>query len=296
MSTSAQISPLLGNQTLAKLERLRLKPLRNLTARGRGEHLARKGGSSTDFADYRDYAAGDDLRFVDWNAFARLRRPYLKTFRIEEERHLLILVDASRSMAFEGKMALAKRLAAAFTVCGLFGGERVSVHAPGAGELVVPPCRGRQALRRALAAVAAIPDDCAGQPFTRAVDVALSRHSGRGYAVILSDFLADEDLRVPLNRLFSAGLELLAVQVLSPAELDPELDGDVRLVDSESGGALDVTGAGDLMALYHDHRARWTAMVDDLCRGRGGRFVQASSREPLETLLFERLRRAGWLA
>ena len=304
MSTgaAARISALLQNSTIAKLERLRLQPRLKRTARGRGEHLAGKGGSSTDFADYRDYAVGDDLRFVDWNAFARLQRPYLKTFRMEEERHLLIIIDASRSMRFEGKLAQAKRLAAAFAVVAMTANERVSVWAPGAvpGNRVLPPTRGRQAVRRALSAIEAIPDEASGATIERAIELALARHSGRGSALVLSDYLGDSlgdgGLKGAFNRLSGAGLELMAVQILAPIELDPQLLGDLRLVDSESGVALDVSAAGDALGLYHEHRQRWSATVEAWCTGRGGRFLACSSEDAIDTLLFERMRRLGWLA
>jgi uncharacterized protein (DUF58 family) len=298
--TTAQLSGLLPNATIAKLERLRIQSRQKMTARGRGEHLAGKGGSSTDFADYRDYAAGDDLRFVDWNAFARLRRPYLKTFRMEEERNILIIVDASRSMRFEGKLALAKRLAAAFTVCALMANERASVWAPGAGapggERVLPPTRGRQAMRRSLSILEGIPDEAHGKPLELAVETALRMHSGRGAVILLSDFLGDGDFKEAFNRLYASGLELLAVQILSPTELDPELSGDLRLVDSETGAGVDISSVGDVLGIYHDQRTRWTATLETWATGRGGRFLACSSGEPLDGILFERMRKAGWLA
>jgi uncharacterized protein (DUF58 family) len=297
-TTAARLSALLSNPTIAKLERLRMQPRLKRTARGRGEHLSGKGGSSTDFADYRDYAAGDDLRFVDWNAFARLQRPYLKTFRMEEERHLLIIIDASKSMSWEGKLAQAKRIAAAFAIVGVMANERVSVWAPGAvpGDRLLPPVRGRQAMRRVLTAIEGIPDTASGATLDRAVELTLARHTGRGTALVLSDFLGDGDFKAAFNRLNGAGLELLAVQILAPLELDPQLMGDLRLVDSESGAALDVSAAGDALALYHDHRLRWTATLDAWCSGRGGRFLQCSSEDAADSLLFDRMRKLGWLA
>ena len=92
---ASQLTTLFDNSTLNQIERMRLRPNRRLTNRARGEHLSGKGGSSTDFADFRDYVAGDDLRYVDWNIFARLRRPYIKQFQHEEEIHVVLLVDAS---------------------------------------------------------------------------------------------------------------------------------------------------------------------------------------------------------
>src|ERR687891_83807 len=101
-----QLTTLLTTRDLDRLARLRLNMSRRFTNRSRGEHLAAKGGTSTEFCDYRDYAPGDDVRFVDWNIFARIERPYLKQFHHEEELHVAIIVDTSRSMLFEGKLAL----------------------------------------------------------------------------------------------------------------------------------------------------------------------------------------------
>src|SRR6478609_10401896 len=116
MDSTSQFTSLLTNATLARVERMRMLPMRRRTNRSRGEHLAGKGGTSTEFNDYRDYVAGDDMRYIDWNIFSRLNRPYVKLYRHEEEMHVVILVDASTSMRFEGKLDLAKQLAGA---CGL---------------------------------------------------------------------------------------------------------------------------------------------------------------------------------
>jgi len=131
---AAALSSLMDNRTLSRMERLRLQPNRKLTNRQQGEHLRGKGGESTEFADYRDYSAGDDTRFIDWNIFARLRRPYMKQFRMEELRHVAVFVDASASMHFEGKFDLARALALATGVMGLFAQERVYVYAWDGGE------------------------------------------------------------------------------------------------------------------------------------------------------------------
>ena len=145
-----QMTTLLTNSVLDRLQRLRIRPAGKRTSRSRGEHLSGKGGTSTEFCDYRDYTPGDDTRFVDWNIFARLHRPYLKQFHKEEERHVVLLIDASASMKFEDKLNLAKPLAAAFGVMGLLNNERVSAyasHQAGDAPDRLPPCRGRASLR-----------------------------------------------------------------------------------------------------------------------------------------------------
>src|SRR5258706_14122886 len=146
----AQLTSLFPNTVLDRLQRLHIRSGRRFTSRSRGEHLAGKGGTSTEFCDYRDYAPGDDTRFVDWNIFARLHRPYLKQFHKEEERHVVLLIDASASMKFEDKLNLAKPLAAAFGVMELLNTERVTAYASHqAGRFPdrLPPCRGRASLR-----------------------------------------------------------------------------------------------------------------------------------------------------
>ena len=136
MSAIAQLTPLLANRDLDRLARLRINARRRFTNRARGEHLAAKGGTSTEFCDYRDYAPGDDVRFVDWNIFARIERPYLKQFHQEEELHVAVLLDASNSMLFEGKFDLARQLATALGVVGhlaflvrpILGRNEIDIH------------------------------------------------------------------------------------------------------------------------------------------------------------------------
>jgi uncharacterized protein (DUF58 family) len=296
MTSTAKFTELMDNATLGRVERMRLLPRRRLTNRSRGEHLAGKGGTSTEFNDYRDYAAGDDMRYVDWNIFSRLNRPYVKLYRHEEEMHVVVLLDASRSMQFDDKFIRAKQLAAAFAVMGLMNSEKVSIYAcrhVGQDPVVLPPCTGRISFRRVFDFLEGIPvggDD----PIEQAVDDVLKQHRGRGIAVILSDFLTFGDLDRPLNRLFSAGLEVFAVQLLGPAELNPEVAGDLRFVDSETGGTLDISSAGDLLGIYHEHLAGLQAGLSQACRQRSGRYLCINSQTPLETILFDVLRRNGW--
>lgn len=296
MATAARFTELMDNATLSRVERMRLLPLRRLTNRSRGEHLAGKGGASTEFNDYRDYAAGDDTRYVDWNIFSRLNRPYVKLYRHEEEMHVVVLVDASRSMQFDEKFTRAKQLAAAFAVMGLMNSEKVSVYAcqhVGQTPVFLPPCTGRVSLRRVLDFLEDIP--VGGEfPIELAVDEVLKQHRGRGVAVLLSDFLTFGDLERSLNRLFSAGLEIFAVQLLGPMELNPEVAGDLRFVDSETNRTLDISSAGDLLGIYHEHLAGLQAELSQACRQRSGRYLCINSKTPLETVLFDVLRRAGW--
>lgn len=297
MATSAQLTSLLSNDVLARCERLRINPLRRRTNHSRGEHHAGKGGASTEFADYRDYSPGDDVRYVDWNIFARTGDPFLKLYKHEEEMQIVLLVDGSQSMQFEGKFDLARQLAAAFGVMGLLNVERVSGYACREGiesTAVLPPCRGRVSLRKMLAFFEQLPG---GGAFTvdKMIEQALKRHYGKGVCVIVSDFLTTGDLIRPFNRLHSAGLEIYAVQILGPTEIDPELTGDLRFVDSETAQTLDVSSVGELLGLYHEHRRGLADHLATLCRQRQGRFLSLSSQDDIQTVLFDQLLRKGWI-
>ncbi|HVJ85644.1 MAG TPA: DUF58 domain-containing protein [Caulifigura sp.] len=297
MSTIQQFTTLLPNDVLARVERMRLAPVKRLTNRQRGEHLSDKGGTSVDFADYRDYVAGDDLRHVDWNIFSRLNQPYLKLYAHEEDMHCVLILDGSTSMGFEGKFHLARQVAAALGVMGLMNVERVSVYASTSSQkepTFLPPSGGRASLKRFFSFMEGLSSggDCT---IEAAVELALRRHRGRGIAVVLSDFLTFGDVVRPFNQLHAAGLEIYGIQILAPIEINPELTGDLRIVDSENEQTLDISSAGELLGLYHEHRIGLENHLTSECRKRNGRFLSLNSADPIKTVLFDRLLRRGWV-
>src|SRR4029434_932247 len=296
MSNAPQLTTLLTNRDLDRLGRLRINATRRFTNRARGEHLAAKGGTSTEFCDYRDYAPGDDMRFVDWNIFSRLNRPYVKQFHHEEEMHVVILIDASNSMLFEEKFELARRLAAGFAVLGLRNQEKVSVYAlrtAGAPPRLAP-CTGRASQAKTFAFIESI-EGGGDAPIERALEGFLRQHTGRGVVIVLSDFLTSGDLRRAFSLLHGAGLEIFALQILGPGEIDPEVTGDLRFFDSETAAHLDITAAGDLLAIYQEYRAAHRQMLETLAQQRSGRFLSIRAAEPFEHVFLERLRRKGWV-
>jgi uncharacterized protein (DUF58 family) len=297
-STGTRLTRLLPNELVTLLERLRVQALRAATGRGRGDQLSGRGGASIDFADYRDYTPGDDLRFVDWNIFSRLERPYLKLFRREEERHLVVLIDISRSMAYADKLTRACELAAGFAVMALHANDRLSIWAvAGDGrDQRLAATRGRASLRRAFAAIEGLEHASGTVPIERAIEAMLARHRGHGVCVVLSDLLTDGDLKRSVGRLAAQGLEPALIQILAPAEIDPDIVGDVRLVDCESAGTLDVSGVGDLLDLYQRYKTLYQDQLAEWSTTRGGRFLPVSSADSAAAILAGRLRRAGWIA
>ena len=299
---------LLQPELLARAERLRVAPRERRTNRTQGEHHHGKGGSSTEFSDYRAYVPGDDVRFVDWNIFSRLGEPYLKLYQHEEEMQVVLILDGSASMDFGGKFDLARQLAAAFGIAGLMGREKVSAYCSQPDDPAklagtdatarMPPSVGRVSRGK----LAAFLDDLrpgGALPIDGLVDRVLRRHRGKGVAVLISDFLSPTDdgesIERALNRLHAAGLEPQAIQVLSPEELDPDVTDDVRFVDIETRAILDVSAMKDLLALYHEQRLDLEDRLATACRQRGGRFASISSATPPLTLVNDVFVRGGWL-
>lgn len=278
---------------LRQLERLGVLMKQPVRGGLKGGRRSVKRGQSVEFADYRDYALGDDLRQLDWNVYARLEKLFVKLFIEEEDVTITFLLDASPSMAFgrPQKLLFAKRAAAALGYIGLASEDRV----------VVAALAGRQARRqgglrgsgrvfRLLANLSSI------QPGEGVTDlVAAARHAaamlrGRGVVVLISDLLDPGADRV-IRELASTGSELIVLHTLSPDELDPALEGDLKLVDSETGEGIDVTVD---LATLDDYRARlaaWQESFADLAAKRRASYVPLSTDVPLADLVFAELRR-----
>ena len=278
---------------LRQLERLGLLMKQPVRGGLKGGRRSVKRGQSVEFADYRDYTLGDDLRQLDWNVYARLEKLFVKLFIEEEDVTVTFLLDASPSMAFgkPQKLLFAKRAAAALGYIALSGEDRVVVAALGGrtarrqGGL-----RGSGRVFRLLANLSGI------QPADGPTDlVASARHaaamlSGRGVIVLISDLLDQGADRV-IRELAATGSELIVLHALSPDELDPPLEGDLRLVDSESGEGIDVTVD---LATLDDYRARlaaWQEGLSDLAAKRRASYVPLSTDTPLADLVFAELRR-----
>jgi uncharacterized protein (DUF58 family) len=278
---------------LRQLERLLL--LMRSPVRGglKGGRRSVKRGQSVEFADYRDYTMGDDLRQLDWNVYARLERLFVKLFVEEEDVTVSLLVDASASMAAgaPGKLLFAKRAAAALGYIGLASEDRVAVTA-----LSGRTARRRTALRGSGRVFRLLADLSAIEPAEGPTDLLVAaRHAGaqlhgRGIVILLSDLLDPAADKV-IRELAATGSELIVLHVLSPEELDPALEGDLRLIDSETGEGLDVTVDLATVDAYKSRLAAWKADLADLAAKRRASYVDLTSDQNLADLMFAELRR-----
>jgi len=293
MPTNAK--ELLSPELLARLERLELVSRKVFRGRLKGERRSPRKGQSVEFADFRNYAPGDDLRFIDWNTYARLDRLFLKLFLEEEDLHVYLLIDASGSMDFgePTKLAHAKQLAAALGFVGLCRSDRVKIQALGeASQTRSPAFRGRSSLRRMLEHVAAIGPG-ANVSLEEGVKNVCLQNPGRGIVVLISDLLDKRGYAAALRLLLARRLDVYLVQILSPLETDPDVQGDLKLIDCEDGDEAEVSISGPLLQRYKQTLAAFLDDVRQFCARRGIVYLLASTEMPVDRLITGYLRSRG---
>lgn len=282
--------PLLTAAELAELDRLRRHLALRTATDGQGSRTSRRRGQSPEFVDHRQYAPGDDLRRLDWNVLARSEQTVIKRYRAEEEAAVRIAVDASASMGTgePAKLDLARRIAAAIGYVALAEGERAQLATIGVRgvELSVPK-RGkgqwgaiRDRLRRVDADEATA--DAALAPESSVAEL-LKRAGRPGILVLISDALAPNgDIEAwprAIARARSSGHDVRFVQILSPEDIDPPWEGDLELVDAESGGTVDVTFDARAREAYARRLEALVTALREGCRRAKAAYARARSDE-----------------
>ncbi len=283
---------LLSSDFLVQLERLSLLSRRTFRGRVKGERRSPRKGISVEFADYRPYGVGDDPRYLDWNIYARLDRLYLKLFVDEEDLCLHLLVDASQSMDFgePSKLDYARRLATALGFVGLVNLERVGVGvmrermaegwSPTRGRAQVLPLMdffsrlrpgGGTALNDGLASYAL-------------------RAREAGLAVVISDLMDPGGYERGLKALLERRFDVHLIHVLAPDEMNPGFAGDLRLVDSETGGLRDLTLDGQALTGYHQRLRDFLERAEQFCRNNEISYYRLVTDTPVEEFTLRQLK------
>ncbi len=286
---------LLDAEFLRKLDRLTIAARKVQLGSSKGERKSKRKGTSVEFADYRDYVQGDDLRHVDWNIYGRLDALYLKLFQESEDLTVHLLIDSSRSMGFgtPTKMDFALKLAAAIGYIGLVGYDRVSAEAfSESGTMRLTPCRGKAKAGQLLSFLAGIKAD-GGTQLERSTHTYLLRNHAKGVAVLFSDLLDPAGFEPCLRKLRQSGSDCYVVHVLAPEEIEPPIVGDLRLVDSESRGFVEVSASPTLVKRYKDNLTGLCESARRFCLARDMGYIFAPSDSSFERLTLEVLRRGG---
>jgi uncharacterized protein (DUF58 family) len=291
----ATTEPLLDAELMGRLERLAILAKKVQIGAAKGERRSKRKGTSIEFADYRNYVQGDDLRHVDWNIFSRLESLYLKLFMEQEDLTLHLIIDASASMNFGSptKMHYAGRLAAAIGYIALCSYDRVSCEAfSGVRSMRLPPCRGKGSSRRLFDFIQNIEAGGATQLESACKSYGL-RNRAKGVAVLISDFFDEDGHEGALRRLHMGGSECYAMHVLSPEEIDPPISGDLKLIDSETNNFTEISVSPALVRRYRANLDGFCDSIKQYCTARGMTYVPAPTDTPIDQLTLDVLRKGG---
>lgn len=283
---------------LQRVERLSILNRHALRGPAAGPRGSPRHGASVEFADFRNYVTGDDFRRVDWKAYARLDRLFLRLYRAEELAVVTLFLDHSGSMGFgdPSKALTAGRLAAVLSYIALNNYDTVAV--AGWGDRIdhfLPGQSGGSAIPGVWRTIAKLVESPAPRTDFSCLRQFGQYRRGTGIAVVLSDFMTDSDWRAGLRSLRAAGQEVTAIQILSPDEVAPSLRGDWKLVDSESGTHAEVTLSPHLLRRYREALERHTAAITEFCRREGIAFVRLSSDVDLAGTVIADLQAVGVL-
>jgi uncharacterized protein (DUF58 family) len=292
-SSVRKLTELLDPKFMARLDSLDVLSRKILQGKLQGERRSKRRGQSVEFADHRPYVVGDDLRFVDWNIYGRLDQLFLKLFLEEQDLTVHVLADVSASMSLgePAKVLFAKRLAAALGYVSLVNNNRLTVSLFGDGlRMQLANMRGRGYLSQM--AELLLTTECDGfSDFEKACRDTAAGRIGSGITIVVSDFLFKQGYDDALRRLIGARYELYVIQVLSPQELEPDLGGDLRLLDIEDGDAAEITVSSALLKYYKRNLAAYCNELSTFCTRRGAVYVRANSADSVESLVLNYLRR-----
>ncbi len=294
---TAKADFLLDAQFMARLDQLDLLSRKMLAGKLKGERRSKRRGQSVEFADYRSYVVGDDLRFIDWNIYARLDRLFLKLFLEEEDLSLYILLDVSKSCDFgePNKLAYMKKVAAALGYIGLVNYNRVNIVAMADGIVAeTGPMRGRRRVAPMMDFVATIEPTGASVFADSCKRFALANRT-KGVCVVLSDFFDKGGFENGLRYVAGGKYDMFAVQVLAPQEIDPELQGDLKLRDVEDDDTAEVSITQPLIKQYKANLNAYCLSLKDYVTRRGGTYLFTSTSVPFDTLVLNYLRERGLL-
>lgn len=295
--TSSPSQSLFDADFMRKLETLRLLARKIFRGQSQNDRTTVRRGMGLEFSDHRRYHAGDDFRYVDWNVYSRLDRLFLKVFTAEEDLTIHLLIDTSESMqvGHPPKLDYARRVAAALGYIGLNSLDRVGVVAF-ADDLgrPMPPQRGRQQIFAMFRYFEAL--QCQGGTNVNRV---LRNYAGQsrktGLAIVISDLLDPQGYETGLDALAYSGFEVMVIQLVDDAELNPQFTGAVRLHDIEGTQQRRLTVNRRLLELYRQKVLEYFTQIETFCARRNIEYLRANTLVPFEDVVLRYLRRGFYL-
>lgn len=295
--TSDNKALLLSPEFMARLDQLDIVSRKILAGKMKGERRSKRRGQSVEFADYRNYVVGDDLRFIDWNLYARLERLFLKLFLEEEDLALYLLADMSKSCDYgdPNKAHYIRQVTAALGYIGLVNYNRVSITAMANGIVADSGAmRGRRRVAQMLDFITRLEPEGPSHLAEACRRFAL-QHRQKGVLVVVGDFFDKGGYENGLRYVAGGKYDLFCVQVLSPQEIDPDLTGDLKLRDIEDGDMAEVSITQPLIRKYKANLNAYCLALKDYITRRGGTYLFTSTAVPFDTLVLNYLRERGLL-
>lgn len=280
-----------------KLDSLALISRKVFAGRVRAERRTKKSGSGIEFADHRDYSAGDDFRYLDWNVYQRFGRLLVRLYEEEEDLSIYFVVDVSSSMGFgDGKkLRYAKQLTAALAYIGLANLDRITVVATTDKVLErMPTARGKARIFKVFHFLRSLKPE-GGTNLEDALKTFVAQHKRRGLVVCLSDLYDPRGFERGLNVLRYAKFEPFVLHIVDKSDASPKLHGDVRLYDCETGASREVTVTPKLLEKYRVAYDGYLDEVKSFCAEHQVAYVAADVNIPFDELILRVLRQGGFL-
>jgi uncharacterized protein (DUF58 family) len=280
-----------------KLETLALVSRRVFAGRMRAERRTKKKGSGIEFADYRDYAPGDDFRYVDWNIFQRFGRLLVRLYEEEEDLSIYFIVDCSSSMGFNDgrKFAQARRLAAALAYVGLANLDRVTI--VGVADEVVarmPTTRGKGRIFTVFQFLRSLQPNGTTE-LRDCMRTFVAQHKRRGLAVLISDLYDPAGFEGGINVLRYNKFEPYVLHIVDGRDAHPVLKGDVRIYDCETGEEREITVTKKLLDRMAEAWRDYHQQIERFCTANQVPYFAADVDEPFDELVLRVFRRGGFL-
>lgn len=294
-------SAYLNDEFFSRLETLALNLRADLNGYFGGKHFVRSYGQTVEFADYREYQLGDDIRRIDWNLFSRFEKYFIRLFTDERQMDVQIFLDCSASMGKENrtKAEYAVSVAAALGFLSVHNMDKVSFKLIKEDAVEDPfgTIIGKNSFFRAISLLENLnfSDDA---DISQAVSSCANTGSNNGLSVIISDFLTRKDWKKAVDYLTYKKRQVLAIQLLSPEEEEPTYSGRVSLIDVESGDLADPRNmklriTRRLQLAYQEALKDMKADIKSFCASRGAYFISVTTDKPVERMLFGELLKAG---
>jgi len=284
---------LLDTNLLKRLEGLKINSDLKLNSGYGGGRKSRSKGSSVEFSDFREYVTGDDFRKIDWNAYGRFDKLFVKLFMEEREALVNIFLDTSKSMDFgqPSKSMIEKQLALTLSYISLSNLDRINLYINKDSSLVdTGYISGKSSFPRLLRYL----EDVTFEEREDLFELIKKKPFKRGISIIISDLFTDsfEDI---VKYLSYMNQSIIVIQILSKEELKPEIQGDIRLIDSESEEGKDMSISGEVINTYHKTLNYFLGDIKETCKKYGCSHTLISSETPIDSIVFHNLVKAGIL-